>query len=165
MLEIRQILCPNDLSEPSRAAFRVACALARDYGATLLVLHVYPPPANGAEAVDRARNRDFEKDLVDALRANTPEHLGVVAEFRVAEGTPSEAILRAARDCDLVVIGTHGHGGILRALLGSVAEQVLRHAPCPVMTVRPAVQIPAEADAAATRERPAEALAELGVGD
>jgi len=163
MLKMRTILCPTDLSDSSFAAFRLACALARDYGAKIIVLYVYPTPADGADMVDRARDTHFEEDLVDTIRAKTPEHLGVVVDFRVAEGSPAEVILSVARECDLVVIGTHGRRGLRRVLMGSVAEQALREAPCPVMTVRPEMHIPAESLPATTTA--ATENVELGVGD
>src|SRR5580692_7992237 len=68
---IHTILHPTDLSETSQAAFRLACALAQDYCSDLLVLHVYPPPLNGAEAVDRNRSQEMENDFLQALRTLT----------------------------------------------------------------------------------------------
>ncbi len=164
MLEIRTILCPTDMSESANAAFHLACALARDYGAKILVLYVYPPPANGAEAVDRSREPHFEEELIDTVRTSTPSHLGVVAEFQVAEGAmPADAIVDAARKCDLVVMGSHGRSGVRRAFMGSVAEHVMRHAPCPVMTVRLGTPVPAELAASAATSGKADF--ELGGGD
>lgn len=163
MLQMQTILCPTDLSESSFAAFRLACALARDYGAKIIVLYVYPTPADGADMVDRARDTHFEEDILETIRAKIPTHLGVVVDFRVAEGPPAEVINSAARECDLVVIGTHGRGGLRRVLMGSVAEQVLRKAPCPVMTVRPETHVPAQSQP--TTVTTANENVELGVGD
>jgi nucleotide-binding universal stress UspA family protein len=163
MLEMRTILCPTDLSEPALAAFRMACALARDRGARVVVLHAYPTPANRADALDRARDPNFEADLVETLRAHAGQHLGVVVDYRVEEGDPVECILRSARGCDVLVMGTHGWTGIRRAMLGSVTEEVLRKAPCPVVAVRPESRIPAESP---REPEPAGAgSAELGAGD
>jgi nucleotide-binding universal stress UspA family protein len=144
MLNIRTILCPTDLSESAHVAFKLACALARNYGAIVVVLHAYPRAASGAEEVDRRRDPNFEKGIIDTIRTNMPEHLGVVVEFRAITGPAGDVIVSAARNCDLVVMGTHGRTGLGRALLGSVAEQVLREAPCPVMTVRPTARVPSE---------------------
>jgi nucleotide-binding universal stress UspA family protein len=163
MLDVRTILCPTDLSESALVAFRLACALGREHGAHLVVFHAYPPPANGAEAVDRTRDRDFEGDLIETIRAHSGQHLGVVVDFRVAEGDPVEEILRAARDCDLIVMGTHGWTGIRRAILGSVAEGVLRKAHCPVVTLRPDARIPPESTPVAAA--PSSGTVDLGVGD
>jgi nucleotide-binding universal stress UspA family protein len=144
MSRIRTILHPNDLSETSDAAFRLACSLARDYNAEIIVLHVYPPPVNGAEAVDRDRDNDVESDLLDALRKLTLPDPTIRITYRVEEGSATEVIVDAARGCDLIVMGTHGRGGLSRAIMGSVAEHVLREATCPVVTVRPTVKVPAE---------------------
>jgi nucleotide-binding universal stress UspA family protein len=141
---IHTILHPTDLSETSAAAFRLACALAQDYCSDLLVLHVYPPPLNGAEAVDRHRGNELEADLLEALHGLIPPNPDIHVEYRVEEGAPAEVILDVSQQCDLIVMGTHGRGGISRVLMGSVAEHVLREAVCPVVTVRPTVTLPAE---------------------
>jgi nucleotide-binding universal stress UspA family protein len=139
---IHTILHPTDLSDTSKAAFRLACALARDYSSELLVLHVYPPPINGAEEVDRDRSDEIERDLLDALHQLTPPNSQLHVDYRVEEGSPAEVILDVGRECDLIVMGTHGRSGISRAIMGSVAEHVLRDATCPVVTVRPTVKVP-----------------------
>jgi nucleotide-binding universal stress UspA family protein len=141
---LHTILHPTDLSETSDAAFRLACAFAQDYCSDLLVLHVYPHPLNGAEAVDRHRSNELEADLLEALHRLTPSNPATHVEYRVEEGAPAEVILDVSRQCDLIVMGTHGRGGISRVLMGSVAEHVLREAVCPVVTVRPTVTLPAE---------------------
>ena len=145
MLDVHTILHPSDLSETSKAAFRLACALARDYGADLIVLHVYPLPVNGADAVDRDRSNDMETDLLDALQKLTPHDPSIRITYRVEEGKPTEVIVGAAQGCDLIVMGTHGRGGLTRAIMGSVAEHVLREAPCPVLTVRPTISLTVDA--------------------
>jgi len=152
MPHIHTILHPTDLSETSNAAFRLACALAHDYGSELLVLHVYPPPFNGADAVDRDRSDDLEHDLLDALHKLSPQDTTLKIDYRVEEGSPAEVILDVARNCDLIVMGTHGRGAIARAIMGSVAEHVLREASCPVITVRPSVTLPAEVTAGGVTE-------------
>jgi nucleotide-binding universal stress UspA family protein len=139
---IHTILHPTDLSDTSKAAFRLACALARDYSSELLVLHVYPPPINGADAVDRDRGDEIERDLLDSLHQLTPPNSQLHVDYRVEEGSPAEVILDVGRECDLIVMGTHGRSGISRAIMGSVAEHVLRDATCPVVTVRPTVKVP-----------------------
>lgn len=138
MLGFRKILHPTDLSEFSVDAFRVARSLAKDYGASLVVLSTFPPSLNEAEAVDRGRpGGDPGADLLSRL--NAERHSECLTEYRVREGDPAAEILDlAAREgCDLIVMGTHGRTGIRRAVLGSVAEAVSRNADCPVVTVRP----------------------------
>ena len=144
MSHIHTILHPNDLSETSEAAFRLACSLARDYNAEIIVLYVCPPPVNGADAVDRDRDDNVENDYMDALHTIIPPDPSLRISYRVEEGSPTEVIVDAAVGCDLIVMGTHGRGGLSRAIMGSVAEHVLREATCPVVTVRPTVKVPAE---------------------
>jgi putative phosphoribosyl transferase len=138
MPSIRTVLHPTDLSEESAAAFRVACALARDYGARLVLLSVYPPPLTGAEAVDRGRpGGAIAEDLLAQLQGLKPDP-PVSLEYRVEEGRPADLILAVAEEvhAGLIVIGTHGRSGVSRLLMGSVAEAVNRKAACPVLTVR-----------------------------
>lgn len=145
------ILHPNDLSDTSRSAFDLACALARDYGARLIVMHVYPPPVNYADAYDRDRDDTLTNDLLAEVRKQTPHDPNLRVEYRLVEGSPAEVILEESHGCDLVVMGTHGRGGITRALMGSVAEHVQREANCPVVTVRPGVALPGDATAGGVR--------------
>jgi nucleotide-binding universal stress UspA family protein len=138
MLPIRTILHATDFSENSKAAFQLACALARDYQALLVVAHVAEPPlllyGNGIVLVPHA------EDLVEATR----ERLQKIAapdlrlEHRLVEGDPRMEIVRLAQEigANLIVLGTHGRGGFGRLLMGSVAESVSRKAPCPVLTIR-----------------------------
>jgi nucleotide-binding universal stress UspA family protein len=148
MLPIRSILYPTDFSESSDYVFHLACALARDYGARLLVLHVTPPPmvvyAGGVVLPLSDRDKEEQWDKLRRLRARNPR---VQVEHRLAEGEPAETILRVAREtgCDLILMGTHGRTGLGRLLMGSVAEQVVRKAPCPVLTVK--TPLPAAASA------------------
>jgi nucleotide-binding universal stress UspA family protein len=143
---MRHILCPVDFSDFSQRALRHATSLARWYGADIHALYVaqslptlwhLPPHLDGPPPPDPALAR-----LRDELHAFlAPTHAaGVSAEASVVDGQPAAAILDHARrnPADLVVMGTHGRGGVGRLVLGSVAETVLRHAPCPVLTVRSA---------------------------
>jgi len=135
----RTILCPTDFSELSGEAFHLAAALARDHGARLVVLHVAAPPpgVNYAEMEKAlARPDGCRRELEDRLRGYAAP-AGVAVEHRLAEGEPAAEVLRAAEDvgCDLIVMGTHGRTWLRRALMGSIAEQVVRRAPCPVLTI------------------------------
>lgn len=143
MLPIRKILVPTDFSEHSRAAFDLACALARDYGAELLVLHVYRPPQvyapDGIAVIVPEQPLDLQAQLA-LVRPADPQ---VKVDHLLVEGDPVEEILRVAGDrrCDLIVMGTHGTTGLARLLMGSVAESVVRRAPCPVLTIRNPVKL------------------------
>jgi len=138
MLPVHTILHPTDFSAASQHAFQLSCALARDYGAHLILLHITTRPTIVyAEAVivdDPEERRQEARNLLAQLDTGSD----VRAERRVEEGTPVEEILRVAAEtqCDLIVMGTHGRRGLSRLLMGSVAEQVLRRAPCPVLTVK-----------------------------
>lgn len=136
------ILYATDFSSPSLAAFPVAVAMARDYGAKLLIAHIRPIPV-AAFAEGSFAFVDPEDGVAD-IRQRLEEKFnssdaGVEVEYFVGEGDPATELLdlARARRCDLIVIGTHGRTGIMRLLAGSVAEQMLRHAPCPVLTIRP----------------------------
>jgi nucleotide-binding universal stress UspA family protein len=137
MYSVRTILCPTDLSEQSGDAIEVARSLARDLGARLVVLHVLPPPASRAEAVAR-RPPDSYRDQIWNDYLLPIEAPGVRLERRLEDGDPAEEIVRVAEEvaADLIVMATHGRTGLGRLLMGSVAEEVLRKAPCPVLTVR-----------------------------
>jgi universal stress protein A len=125
---VREIVVATDFSEASEAAVRLAHGYAKVFGARLHVLHVTWPDERGLTA------------LFARLRAE----LGSTVPVMIAtlHGDEAEEIVGYARqhDIDLVVLGTHGRTGFTRALLGSVAERVLRTAPCPVLTV-PAVTV------------------------
>ncbi len=138
MLTFRTILHPTDFSEQSAHAFRVACSLARDHKAKLLVLHVAPPPLTHGEVVARRAPDGYDEQLRDELRRLEPQVPGVDIERRLDHGDPVTVILDVAQEvpCDLIVMGTHGRTGVGRLLMGSVAEKVLRKAQCPVMTVK-----------------------------
>ena len=139
MLHIRKILHPTDLSENSRAAFDVACALARDYRAELLVVHVNKPAAIYApDGIAMALPPEEPLALRAKLAQVRPADSAVKVEHRIVDGEASEEILKvaSAEGVDVIVMGTHGSTGLTRLLMGSVAENVLRKAPCPVLTVR-----------------------------
>lgn len=124
-LPIRQILFPTDFSDASRPAGAAAADFARQFGARLHVLHVVPPVTDPTTAPAALRA------VVDDLGHGLP----VVTA--IASGLPARQIAAYARKnaIDLIVVGTHGRTGVSRALLGSVAEAVVRHAPCRVLTV------------------------------
>lgn len=130
---VQSILVPLDGSPPSIAALAHALALASDYDARIDVLHVLPPsqPLGPAAQLDADR-------AVDAAVESARAAIGARLTRRTISGDPLRAIVEAAHGFDLIVMGTHGWSGRLHALLGSVAEGVIRNAPCPVLTVRDA---------------------------
>lgn len=146
---IHRILVPVDFSEPSRKALAYAAELARPLGAVLEVVHVAEVPAFVPSAsLPEARASDLS--LVTLVREGAEELLakfiGEAAELgikvqasRLEIGSPAQVIpeVAGAGGYDLIVIGTHGRTGLAHALIGSVAERVVRHAPCPVLSVRP----------------------------
>lgn len=139
MLPVHTILHPTDFSDRSQYAFWLACALARDYGARLIVLHVVTLPTviygEGVVLLDPGEQRAAAQERLDQLQVPRGD---VRAERWLAEGGAVEEILRVAQETstDLIVMGTHGRTGLGRLLMGSVAEQVVRKASCPVLTVK-----------------------------
>ena len=140
------IIHPTDFSEEADTAERQAAELARRLGAELLLLHVSvetPLYGEGAlgmanvKAVYEAQARWAEQQLAD--RATLLTRNGVATRWRRRVGIVHDSICDVAREeaADYIVMGTHGRGGIARVMLGSVADRVVRSAPCPVLTVRP----------------------------
>jgi nucleotide-binding universal stress UspA family protein len=144
-MAMTKIIFATDYSEASRHALTFATSLARDTGATLLIAHVtdreaYPVGElfDEQEAPDPAEMRE--------LTAVKPADPQVPCEHRLVHGPPgssetvrpAEEIVRLAREeqADAIVLGTHGRSGLRHLLMGSVAEEVVRNAECPVMTVR-----------------------------
>ena len=124
-MRLNEVLFPTDFSSPSELAREIARDMAKQAGARLHVLHVVPSdtdPSSGA--ADLAR---VGRGLGEGLRVETA----------LLNGSAAGNILAYAREkqIDLIVMGTHGRTGISRELLGSVAETVVRLAPCPVLTV------------------------------
>ncbi len=141
MFPVRTILHPTDFSPCSEYAFRLACSLARDYQARLIVFHVAePPPFFTPGELQRVLQgpSGFRADLEERLRQFQVPGLDVSTEYRLEDGNAAVEIVSMAQKapCDLIVMGTHGRTGLSRLLTGSVAEQVLRQAPCPVLTVK-----------------------------
>jgi len=156
MLPVKTILHPTDFSEHSQYAFRLACSLARDYGARLIVAHVMSPhlynsPEMGPLILDPVM---IEQESKMRLLALKPADDHVVVDHRLCIGGAAAEIIAVAQDekCDLIVMGTHGRSGFGRLLLGSVAEAVLRRAPCPVLTLK----LPFPASDASTAPSPPE---------
>lgn len=146
-VKINRILCPVDFSETSDAALLYAISLARAYAAELTVLHVVAPPVTslpGEHFLGDFVQADMEalttacRERVGRLLAETPCAETVKVTPSVVCGIPYLEIVRIAGEsqADLLVLGTHGRSGIEHLLIGSVAERVVRKAPCPVLTVK-----------------------------
>jgi nucleotide-binding universal stress UspA family protein len=143
MTNIRSILVPVDFSKPSRAGVDLALELAKKFDAKITLLHVWGLPVYafpegavfGPEVVTRLTGA--AQDAVDRLKMEVSGK-GVEVNAISTIGTPAEEIVERAKNgpFDLVVMGTHGRTGLTHVLLGSVAERVVRTAPCPVLTVR-----------------------------
>jgi nucleotide-binding universal stress UspA family protein len=139
MLSIRKILHPTDYSDLSRPAFDLACSLARDFDAELILCHVSPPAITAVDAgmIVEIPTGEAERMLA-RLETVKPDDARIRVTRRFLRGDPAAEIVHLAKEMevDLIVIGTHGRGGLGRMLMGSVAEGVMRKASCPVVTVR-----------------------------
>lgn len=146
MIDLRRLLIPTDFSKFSANALAYAAAFAEKFGAELHLLHVVqsyamlvpdslnvvPPVGPSVEELTVAVRAALDR----AVQENNLERFTVHREVR--EGSPFYEIIQYAKekDVDLIVMGTHGHSGLVHVLLGSVTEKVVRKAPCPVLTVR-----------------------------
>ncbi|HTE53747.1 MAG TPA: universal stress protein [Kofleriaceae bacterium] len=146
MMNIRKILLPTDFSAPSKEAQIWGTELARRYDASLTLFHVYQPVSyalpEGYVLPSASLLADLEVKLgksLDEAKAELDATPGLRVDTSLVQGVPFAEIVRFAREgaYDLIVIGTHGRTGLRHALLGSVAEKVVRKASCPVLTVRP----------------------------
>jgi nucleotide-binding universal stress UspA family protein len=146
MMTFQKILCPIDFSAGSRQAMRAAVRLADAAGAELVLAHAWyvPPLAFGGEyELAAALTEEIRADAQGSLDAAAREAAELGARRvspRLLAGNPAHELVRALEDdpaLDLVVMGTHGRTGLARVLLGSIAESVIRRAPCPVLVVRP----------------------------
>lgn len=147
MVEIRSILAPTDFSEHAGGAVRFACGLAQRFGAALHLLHVLPdvvvPVGPDPGLIAPLSPEDYaamERDATEALgRAIDPSWdrpPRVEAAVRFGDAVDGIVGYAADRGVDLIVVATHGRTGLSHVLLGSVAERIVREAPCPVLTIR-----------------------------
>lgn len=141
MVALTRILVPHDFSETSDAAVQYAVALARQFAASLDFLYVGDRAKEELESeLPFGSDGQVAADVKDRLLGmlSPADHLALHPRFFVRAGTPAAEIVRVAdqQHADLIVMGTHGRGFVAHMLMGSVAEQVVRTAPCPVLTVR-----------------------------
>ena len=144
-IRLTKVLVPTDFSEPSATALTYAFALARAFGASMHVLHVVEEPlAQGWNGFGLPALPELRAQVLADAQRQLEEAVPLLARDRQATelvtclGDPEREIVgfANARNVDLIVMGTHGRGGMAHLLLGSVAEKVVRAAPCPVLTVR-----------------------------
>ncbi len=144
MISIKNILCPVDYSVYSEMALNYAIEFAEKYHAKLYLMHVLDirvydinnPDLYDINIVDEETLAKLRERL---LRCVTEDTRGKIAvEALIIQGVPFAEIIKASKEykIDLIVIGTHGRTGISHAIMGSVAEKVVRKAPCPVLTIR-----------------------------
>jgi universal stress protein A len=141
-----KILVPTDFSDCAATAEAMAVDLTRRLGGEIVLLHVLvETPLYGEGLLSGPRvqsvydaHRKWAEDALEK-RSSDLRGQGIKASWRAALGVPYEGIVNIAAEerTEMIVIGTHGRSGLNRVLLGSVAERVIRLAPCPVLTVRP----------------------------
>ncbi len=142
---IKRIILATDFSDTSKEASNHALLLAQTYKAELKALHVFDPSAwnlpshyyiaSDGHDEDLEKSRQRGKDALSELAKS----IGIKIETIFTEGDPGHEVVRVAEEHDagLIVLGTHGYTGWKRFAMGSVAEFVVRHAPCAVFVVRP----------------------------
>ena len=135
MFRISRILYPTDFSSYSNQAYFHAVALAETHGAALTIMYVFKPGSDG--------DKSYWRGQLEQIR---PSNQKIPVDHVLLEGEPAEVIGRYVADkgIDMVVMGTHGRTGQERLLMGSVAEQTLRTAPCSVLVVKLPKRQPSE---------------------
>lgn len=149
MLPLKRILCPTDFSEPSYDALKIAVELARHFGAALDVIHIIPPvPVHSpypdpplAVSFDVALYqqelaRYSEKALQSLVGRMVSQDIPTLATVRTGEAAQEIVAFAGKEHIDLIVIATHGLTGWRHFITGSVTEEVVRLAPCPVLAIR-----------------------------
>lgn len=149
MLHINRILHPTDLSEPAMHSLHLAHSLARDHGAKLVLLGIVQPPMPSAEVyVPIGEMTGQIEEMKRQLARIAATITDVPVDFNALQGEPGPSIVAVAEDvpADMIVMSTHGRTGLSRLLMGSVAEYVMRHAHCPVLTIKPVgtIRVPAD---------------------
>jgi universal stress protein A len=138
-MNTKKVVFPTDFSRTSKAALEFAESLVRDQNGKLYIVHVEEPPAayGGGDLFYGIPNPNLE-DVKKLLLAVVPSDPKIAYEHHLVHGAPGDAIAQFAEsvDADLIVIGTHGRTGLNRMLMGSVAESVVRHASCPVLSYK-----------------------------
>ncbi len=140
-LHLKSILVPIDFSDTSLKALQYAVPFAKQFGATITLLHVVPPPPNVAEG-------PYIPLGTEGTLHAAEQHLEKIAESTIGPGFTLRALTRGGfvhdtiigvareSEVDLIILTTHGYTGFKHLLMGSIAENIVRHAPCPVLVVR-----------------------------
>ncbi len=133
---IRRILCPTDFSATATKAVKYAERLALQTAADLYLVNAFSTPVELTVASQTSPRDSQHQENMNQLLVESPLANRVVRLLHAGE--PGEVICWMAQEhsCDVIIMGTHGHGGLHHLIFGSVAEYVLRHARCPVMTIR-----------------------------
>ena len=142
MLHLKTILFPTDFSAVADQALDVARSLARDHQAKMVLVHCALPVVAMEVYVAPTDMDETRSQVRQQLQAVAARITDVPVEIDALFGEPGPMIVGLAEklSADLIVMGTHGRGGLTRLLLGSVADYVLRHAPCPVLTIKPGTE-------------------------
>ncbi len=139
IFDLKKILVPVDFSDCSNKALVYATALAKQFGAELTLMNVvqsFPPPPEMISLETNAEAIEYGRKELEVLRLTIGD--AAPCEVLLRTGVPHAEITLAAKELgsDLIILSTHGHTGVSRVILGSTAERVVRHAPCPVLVVR-----------------------------
>jgi nucleotide-binding universal stress UspA family protein len=149
----KTILFPTDFSTASDAALVHAESLARQMNARLLIVHVEEPPlAYGGGELYYGLPEPSSERILKMLEDVKPSDPSVPYAHRLTMGDPAGEVVRIAEDenAEMIIIGTHGRTGMTRLLMGSVAEAIVRRAPCPVLVYREVAEKLAKKKAAVT---------------
>ena len=149
-----RILCPVDLSDNSLAAVELATALAQQYSAKIIFCYVSPKWLPEESMVDSEYLDAITQDRRNKLEAVRPTQANVEFETLFLNGSPGPELVKVSESCDMVVMATHGFSGVMRFIMGSVAEYVTRHAECPVILSKNPELIPQDQADVPGHERP-----------
>ncbi len=142
--DFKTVLCPTDFSDASFHAIEYGLRFARDASGTLIVGHVIHVPSGDLYGDTRVLHYEEAKQRVEKRMAEvvaTRLQGYPKSQTRIDVGDPAERIIKMAKECrvDLIISATHGRSGLAHLVMGSVAEKIIRHAPCPVLVVRAGV--------------------------
>lgn len=169
-MQFRTILYPTDFSESAQEALPYAITMAQDSGARLIILYAVetlgPENVTYGEAVSLPQPAAYHERLWKELRQIQIPEPQIRVDYVLREEDPATAILRTAaeRDCDLIVIGSHGLHGLQRLFAGSIAEEVVRGASCPVLVVKIPPRSTQAADERAAAHPPVPIAGDAAIG-
>lgn len=144
-MQFKKIIVPVDFSRAANAGVELAANVAKDSGARLLIVHVQEPPeAYNSGVMYYGIAEPTAEELMKMLTDIVPGNPSIAYEHRLIQGDPADAIVRLVREeeADLIVLSSSGRTGLTRVLMGSVAEVIVRKAPCPVLVCKQAARQP-----------------------